>query len=636
MLVFPIYAGTKFTAEQSRGPSPDKVTPDTVTAEQPYGSGTNAHLQLSSAQEEPVERDSQIPASDKNATVQSGPFSHGAASLPESTLLYITETAAVEAAPSPSLPTTVDVYIAAFNWTMLHERSPSMFVTVYYGNGTEGDTLTAHVQEPQVQGVWKRPYSMQRSSNSLVRPNFDSAALWVTDHVDSSRISVAKYTDKMLATGYFEDHKDHRSVQVESLSSRRKKPGSTENHRRHARKLRRRGGNRANAYLQFQPAYGQDLHTFVHIAAGKVDAALAGSLLLNPQPKGDIYIHSVLEIPHAFRKWVDPDYAPLWDPEFIVTGDYWSSTLTPWYNTSSVSLTNGTYAMAEGFYKHRYASLTIHRASMIPGWFNVRPVFVVPNIMVINIDLEAARHETKKFMHLLGAQTTQNSRLTLKVIELTEKARFARQQLRIQSEGKAVHCASDFFNNDYWHGLAWRPLSSALKCRTHQNLKNASAFRELQRCQETIRRHTSEIESCEAQAVQRKLDLASQLENSRASAAEREASYKRAKASMPVDKEARISSLWRQIAEKKALMVQLTEGLCRLRATVASLKSEKQVLLKRHAKTVALLRSRFDAETKELQSEHSQSPDVIKKLEKEIEALEMVSSLQPHIRSLQQ
>ncbi|EPT24971.1 hypothetical protein TGME49_247940 [Toxoplasma gondii ME49] len=586
--------------------SSEKAISDPTAAEAPFESGTDAQVlsQVSAAQEASVELDGEIATPETIEIGQSRESSH------EFTILYITETVPVEAVQSRSPPTTVDVYIAALNGTMLHDDSAFMFVTVYYGNGTEGDTLTAHVQEPQTQGVWKRPYSIQKSSTYLGRPHFGAEELKDPDHLERNRISVAKYADAPQTRGYFETSRDHRTTQADSLFHRRKKPGSIENQRRHPRKLRRRDGNRENTYLQFQPAYGQDLHTFVHIAAGKAEAALVGNILFNPKPKGDIYVQSVLEIPHAFRKWVDPEYAPLWDPEFIVTGDYWSSTLTPWYNTSAISFTNGTYAMAEGFYKHRSASSAK---------------------MVISVDLEAARHETEKFMSLLGAQTTQNSRLALELSELTDKVRFARQQLRMQSEGKRVRFVLIFTNNCR-HRLVWLPLASELKCRTNQKIKNASALRELQLYQETIMRHTSEIELCEAQAVERKLALALQVEKSGANAVERETSYKRAKA----DKEASLSSLSRQVTEKKAQLSQLTEGVCRLREAVATSKSERQLLLQRHAQTVAILRTRFDAELKELQSEGPRGPLMIQKLEREIEALELVSPEQLFFRPLQQ
>ncbi|KEP65609.1 UNVERIFIED_CONTAM: hypothetical protein HHA_461980 [Hammondia hammondi] len=102
------------------------------------------------------------------------------------------------------------------------------------------------------------------------------------------------------------------------------------------------------------------------------------------------------------------------------------------------------------------------------------------------------------------------------------------------------------------------------------------------------------------------------------------------------DKEANFSSLSRQVAEKKTQLAQLTERVCRLRAAVADSKSEKQLLLQKHAKTVAILKTRFDAELGELQSEGPRGPVMIQKLQREIEALELVSPEQLFFRPLQQ
>ncbi|PHJ23563.1 hypothetical protein CSUI_002578 [Cystoisospora suis] len=207
-------------------------------------------------------------------------------------------------------------------------ESPSMFVTVFYGNGTEGDTLMARLQQHLSVGVWKRPFQFRRSAP--LPPLSDEPVTPSAEDSDAYRIRMAEAADDRLTAEYTEAVAT--TSRDRSRSSHRNKLVGARK-----RKLRRRPAGRDKGYIQFQPAYGRDLHTFVHLAAGRANAHQASALLDDALPKGTIYVKSVLEIPHAFRKWIDPLYAPLWDPEFTVTGDYWSSVLAPWVSGPMVS-----------------------------------------------------------------------------------------------------------------------------------------------------------------------------------------------------------------------------------------------------------------------------------------------------------
>lgn len=236
------------------------------------------------------------------------------------TLLYVTETVAVDSLPNQAETAAPDVYVAAFNESMRGPESPSMYVTVFYGNGTEGDTLVAHLQQQLSVGVWKRPFQLQRStlpslSDEHVTPSKEDS--------DAYRIRMAQATDDRLTAEYTQ-------ARGSGFADPSKSAHRTKLAKARTRKLRRHHPKPGRAYIQFQPAYGRDLHTFVHLAAGRANVHQASTLLDDAVPKGVIFVKNVLEIPHAYRKWMDPLYAPLWDPEFTVTGDYWSSVLAPW------------------------------------------------------------------------------------------------------------------------------------------------------------------------------------------------------------------------------------------------------------------------------------------------------------------
>ncbi|PFH38194.1 hypothetical protein BESB_005350 [Besnoitia besnoiti] len=315
---------------------------------------TSTLSQFNPVAEGPLEINPLAPSS-ANQKLAPGSLSISSPSPPQgATLLYITETVATDAAQMRSRPTVVDVYIAAFNDTMYNDHSDRMIVSVFYGNGTAGDTVTAHLQNSPAEGVWKRPFPMHQNNDSPIRRGFDLAGPAARAGLDKHRVQMSTPKRGQSAPEYVNGQIKRHSDQGHGHGSRGKNSSLNDSPRRRGRALRRRNGSQTTAYIQFQPAYGQDLHTFVHIAAGKVEAELVAQILLNPTPEGDIWIRNVLEIPHAFRKWVNSDYAPLWDPEFIVTGDYWSSTLTPWFNTTSIPLSRGTYVMAEGFYKQRH------------------------------------------------------------------------------------------------------------------------------------------------------------------------------------------------------------------------------------------------------------------------------------------
>ncbi|PFH38195.1 hypothetical protein BESB_005360 [Besnoitia besnoiti] len=134
--------------------------------------------------------------------------------------------------------------------------------------------------------------------------------------------------------------------------------------------------------------------------------------------------------------------------------------------------------------------------------------------MANTIDLEAARRQTEELMRLYTVWAEKTSHLTHNVAKLTDKVAGTRQQLQLQADGKAMTTNVAFTNTiillqrGAHYNLPWNNGQTKLRRRSHL-CKTASEFSD-----------------------QGNVALATQLIRSRGVAAEREAAYKRLKASM--------------------------------------------------------------------------------------------------------